>query len=191
LQSNDVLLFGILDVLFLGLVENAHVAALLFFLSLGLGVELLLSWRFEVHAEVVEMLVRVVVGSFLLVADEVVRPPVLRGVDGFVLVLGGAGFDAEGRFLPLLGDADIPDVEVDDGALLRVRPEELVLGFRFGALEGLDGRVVEVRRADIGVAGVPAPQMLFEQQVVGGGDVVVFVGFDASRAVIEIEVELR
>jgi hypothetical protein len=145
LQPNDVLFFGIFYVLFLGLVVDTHVAAFLLFLSLRLGVELLLSWCFEVHAEVVEMFVRVVGGSFLLIANEVVGPPVLRGVDRFVLVFGGAGFDAEGRFLPLLGDADIPDIEVDDGALLWVRPEELVLGFRFRTFEGLDSRVVEVR----------------------------------------------
>jgi hypothetical protein len=80
-----------------------------------------------------------VVGSFLLAGDEVVGTSVLGGVDGLVLVFGGAGFDAEGGFLAFLGDVDIADFEVDDGALLGVGAEELVLGFGLGSLEGFDG----------------------------------------------------
>lgn len=65
-----------------------------------------------------------------------------------------------------------------------MRAEELVLGLSLDSPEGLDGSVVEVGSTDIRVAFMAAPQVLFEQQVVCSGDMVVFVGLYAPTAVL-------
>lgn len=61
MQSDDILLVGVLGALFLGLVVDTHVALLLLSFSFRLRVVLLLARCLEVHPQVVELLVGVVV----------------------------------------------------------------------------------------------------------------------------------
>lgn len=105
-------------------------------------------------------------------------------------MLGRTGLNVENILITLFADIDISHIQVDHEVIFVMVAEKLVFCLHFHPLEGLNRRVVETRRPDIRVAAVPRPQVLFQQEVVGSGNMVVLVGLDASGAVLQVEVEL-
>lgn len=57
-----------------------------------------------------------------------------------------------------LTHVDIAYFQIDNRVLLSVvSPEKLIFGLSFNSSEWLDGRVVEIGRADVSIAFVPSP----------------------------------
>ena len=93
-----------------------------------------------------ELLAGVQIGLLVLGGDQLVGSPVFRSIHDFLLVFGSASLDVESGLLQsLLANLDVVNVDVNDGVLVVLVAEKLVLLFHFGPLEWLNGRVVEGR----------------------------------------------
>lgn len=88
-----------------------------FFFSFCFRIVFFLSGRLQIHPEVMELLVIILVFGFL--SDKMkVRPAMLIRYCGFFFLLGSARLDVENCFLVSLSDMDIIGVDIDDGVFL-------------------------------------------------------------------------
>lgn len=107
-----------------------------------------------------------------------------------VFVFATGRFDGEVAFLLVFDQFDVFIFDVYDGRFFILTEEIVLFLVVFNSSERLNRRVIEINRTEICVALVPVFQMLFQQQIISCGDMIVLVGFDATLGVLNIKIKL-